>query len=164
MAKLFNEGMDCQAEAAMVKTFGTEMATKATLTLSNPRWIWLYGRFKVNDIFARVNARNWRRNNEIQRLLLPDTWAVEHLWELLCQWKMMITLDWRGHYIKMTLIRLFEIKAAEKYRDGLMRIYTLALLEACAAGACLALKDEDYITSTHRGHGHSSQRVQILKK
>src|SRR5687768_14532647 len=27
--------------------------------------------------------------------------------------------------------------------------------EACAAGACAALRTDDYITSTHRGHGHS---------
>src|SRR5918996_914997 len=26
--------------------------------------------------------------------------------------------------------------------------------EACAAGACLALRRDDFITSTHRGHGH----------
>src|SRR5687767_12535958 len=26
--------------------------------------------------------------------------------------------------------------------------------EAVAAGVCVALRDDDYITSTHRGHGH----------
>ena len=31
VASLFNQGLDCHAEAAMVKTFGTEMATKACL-------------------------------------------------------------------------------------------------------------------------------------
>ena len=66
----------------------------------------------------------------------------------------------------MTLIRLFEIKAAEKYRDGLMPGFIHLSLgqEACAAGACLALKDEDYITSTHRDMDIVSRRVQISKK
>ena len=27
-------------------------------------------------------------------------------------------------------------------------------MEAIAVGVCAALRDDDYITSTHRGHGH----------
>ena len=72
----------------------------------------------------------------------------------------------RSLYQKMTLIRLFEIKAAEKYRDGLMPGFIHLSLgqEACAAGACLALKEEDYITSTHRGHGHCIAKGANIKK
>lgn len=59
-------------------------------------------------------------------------------------------------YQIMCLIRRFETVAAEKYRDGKMPGFIHLSLgqEACAAGACVALEDRDYITSTHRGHGH----------
>ena len=56
----------------------------------------------------------------------------------------------------MCEIRTFEIVASERYRNGdLPGFIHLSLgQEACAAGACIALQSEDYITSTHRGHGH----------
>ena len=56
----------------------------------------------------------------------------------------------------MLLIRGFETAAAKQYREGNMPGFIHLSLgqEACAVGACLALKKEDYITSTHRGHGH----------
>ena len=59
-------------------------------------------------------------------------------------------------YHNMLLIRGFETAAAKQYRDGNMPGFIHLSLgqEACAVGACLALKKEDYITSTHRGHGH----------
>jgi pyruvate dehydrogenase E1 component alpha subunit len=57
---------------------------------------------------------------------------------------------------KMLLIRGFEERIKEVYAGGLMA--GLAHLydgeEAVAVGACAALQDSDYITSTHRGHGH----------
>ncbi len=57
---------------------------------------------------------------------------------------------------KMMLIRGFEERVKQVYAAGLMA--GLAHLydgeEAVAAGACAALADTDYITSTHRGHGH----------
>ena len=59
-------------------------------------------------------------------------------------------------YHRMRLIRRFEETAEELYRRGtvvgLLHLYIGE--EAVAAGACLALNDDDYITSTHRGHGH----------
>lgn len=59
-------------------------------------------------------------------------------------------------YRKMLLIRGFEEKIKEVYAGGFMA--GLAHLydgeEAVAVGACAALQDSDYITSTHRGHGH----------
>jgi Pyruvate/2-oxoglutarate dehydrogenase complex, dehydrogenase (E1) component, eukaryotic type, alpha subunit len=56
----------------------------------------------------------------------------------------------------MCEIRTFEIVASERYRNGdLPGFIHLSLgQEACAAGACAALEEGDYITSTHRGHGH----------
>jgi TPP-dependent pyruvate/acetoin dehydrogenase alpha subunit len=59
-------------------------------------------------------------------------------------------------YYRMRRIRRFEETAQELYRRGtvvgLLHLYIGE--EAVATGACLALRDDDYITSTHRGHGH----------
>jgi pyruvate dehydrogenase E1 component alpha subunit len=59
-------------------------------------------------------------------------------------------------YREMYRIRQFELKAAELFMQGLMagNIHTYAGQEAVAVGACQALKPTDFITSTHRGHGH----------
>ena len=61
-----------------------------------------------------------------------------------------------GMYRRMTLIRLFEEHANELYRSakmpGLTHLYTGE--EAVAVGVCSALRRDDWITSTHRGHGH----------
>lgn len=57
---------------------------------------------------------------------------------------------------KMLLIRAFEEKTQDLYARGL--IPGLAHLyigeEAVAVGVCMNLRNDDYITSTHRGHGH----------
>jgi len=56
----------------------------------------------------------------------------------------------------MTTIRLFESKAKDLFLAGVIR-GTLHLSigeEATSAGAVLALRPDDYILSTHRGHGH----------
>lgn len=59
-------------------------------------------------------------------------------------------------YEQMVKIRHFEDKVADIYARGLMpglaHLYTGQ--EAVAVGVCNALRDDDYITSTHRGHGH----------
>jgi TPP-dependent pyruvate/acetoin dehydrogenase alpha subunit len=59
-------------------------------------------------------------------------------------------------YYRMWLIRFFDESAMEQYRRDRMRGTTHAYIgeEAVAVGACAALNREDYITSTHRGHGH----------
>src|SRR6184192_1594782 len=59
-------------------------------------------------------------------------------------------------YRRMTLIRLFEEQANELYRSAKMPGLTHLYIgeEAVAVGVCAALRREDYITSTHRGHGH----------
>jgi TPP-dependent pyruvate/acetoin dehydrogenase alpha subunit len=56
----------------------------------------------------------------------------------------------------MQRIRRFEERAEELYLGGELPgfIHLSIGQEACAAGACLALRRDDYITSTHRGHGH----------
>jgi len=59
-------------------------------------------------------------------------------------------------YATMQTIRQFESRIVDLYAKG--EIPGLAHLyvgeEAVATGVCAALKDDDYITSTHRGHGH----------
>jgi TPP-dependent pyruvate/acetoin dehydrogenase alpha subunit len=59
-------------------------------------------------------------------------------------------------YRNVYATRQFELKSAELYRAGLIRGYLHPYLgeEAVAAGACAAVGEEDYIVSTHRGHGH----------
>lgn len=59
-------------------------------------------------------------------------------------------------YGLMCQVRAFEEAAVAGYRDGQLPGFIHVSLgqEACAAGACAALEDDDYITSTHRGHGH----------
>ncbi|HEX2987595.1 MAG TPA: thiamine pyrophosphate-dependent dehydrogenase E1 component subunit alpha, partial [Chloroflexota bacterium] len=59
-------------------------------------------------------------------------------------------------YRRMVRIRKFE--------DGVIQLYTRGIMpglahcypgeEAVAVGVCAALRQDDYITSTHRGHGH----------
>jgi TPP-dependent pyruvate/acetoin dehydrogenase alpha subunit len=63
---------------------------------------------------------------------------------------------WLHTYEQMAKIREFEEKANELYMKaimpGLTHLYSGQ--EAVAVGVCEALTREDYITSTHRGHGH----------
>src|SRR5579862_5802023 len=59
-------------------------------------------------------------------------------------------------YRQMVSIRLFEEQVNELYTcalmPGLAHLYIGE--EAVAVGICEALRADDYITSTHRGHGH----------
>jgi TPP-dependent pyruvate/acetoin dehydrogenase alpha subunit len=59
-------------------------------------------------------------------------------------------------YGQMVRIRAFERQVDQLYRSakmpGLAHLY--AGQEAVAVGVCEALRRDDYITSTHRGHGH----------
>ncbi|EKF41878.1 thiamine pyrophosphate-dependent dehydrogenase E1 component subunit alpha [Nitratireductor indicus] len=63
----------------------------------------------------------------------------------------------RGALRKMYLIRRFEEGAEESYMRGLIHgtMHLSIGQEASAMGICLGLTDDDQITSTHRGHGHS---------
>ena len=59
-------------------------------------------------------------------------------------------------YQCMVTIRQFEEGAAGLMRDGRIKgmLHLYAGEEAVAVGACFAVGKEDYIASTHRGHGH----------
>ena len=56
----------------------------------------------------------------------------------------------------MCKIRAFEEKAYKLFEENKLRgsVHLYTGEEACAATVCSTLTDEDYITSTHRGHGH----------
>jgi len=62
-----------------------------------------------------------------------------------------------GMLRRMMEIRAFEDKVFEllgrNVLQGASHVY--AGQEAVAVGACSAITDRDYVTSTHRGHGHS---------
>ena len=64
--------------------------------------------------------------------------------------------QWLHAYEQMSKIREFEEKANELYMKALMPGLThlYSGQEAVAVGVCEALNKDDYITSTHRGHGH----------
>jgi len=63
---------------------------------------------------------------------------------------------WLEIYRQMALIREFEEKVNELYVHGIMPglAHLYSGQEAVAVGVCGALRPDDYITSTHRGHGH----------
>jgi len=64
--------------------------------------------------------------------------------------------QWLQMYAQMLRIRVFEEHVNELYTSakmpGLAHLYIGQ--EAVAVGVCQALRSDDYITSTHRGHGH----------
>ncbi len=66
------------------------------------------------------------------------------------------TEHWLHIYEQMVKIRTFEEAANELYTSakmpGIAHLYIGE--EAIAVGICEALRQDDYITSTHRGHGH----------
>jgi len=63
---------------------------------------------------------------------------------------------WLSMYEQMLKIRIFEEHVNQLYTSakmpGLAHLYIGE--EAIAVGVCSALRRDDYITSTHRGHGH----------
>jgi acetoin:2,6-dichlorophenolindophenol oxidoreductase subunit alpha len=63
---------------------------------------------------------------------------------------------WLRMYKQMLRIRLFEEQVNELYTRALMPGLAHLYIgeEAVAVGVCEALQPADYITSTHRGHGH----------
>ncbi len=69
-------------------------------------------------------------------------------------------------YKIMVKIRQFEDKAYELFSQnmipGTMHLY--AGQEAVAAGVCGALREDDYVESTHRGHGHCIGKGADLKR
>lgn len=63
---------------------------------------------------------------------------------------------WLRAYRQMVRIRAFEERVNDLYTRALMPGLAHLYIgeEAVAVGVCEALNREDYITSTHRGHGH----------
>ncbi|RMD75877.1 MAG: pyruvate dehydrogenase (acetyl-transferring) E1 component subunit alpha, partial [Chloroflexi bacterium] len=64
------------------------------------------------------------------------------------------TLLWA--YERMRLIREFEDRLHVDFAAGKIPgfVHLYAGEEAVAVGLCAHLRDDDCITSTHRGHGH----------
>lgn len=85
--------------------------------------------------------------------LFPAAPAANHLDDILAG---VDREDWLLMYEKMFKIRTFEEHVNELYQaakmPGLAHLYIGE--EAVAVGVCQALRRDDYITSTHRGHGH----------
>ncbi|MEL6148622.1 MAG: thiamine pyrophosphate-dependent dehydrogenase E1 component subunit alpha [Chloroflexota bacterium] len=77
---------------------------------------------------------------------LPELAGVEHI----------DREQWVHMYQQMAKIRAFEEQANQLYLEakmpGLTHMYSGQ--EGVAVGVCEALRRDDYITSTHRGHGH----------
>ena len=63
---------------------------------------------------------------------------------------------WLRMYRQMMAIRLFEERVNDLYMRALMPGLAHLYIgeEGVAVGVCSALRKEDYVTSTHRGHGH----------
>lgn len=59
-------------------------------------------------------------------------------------------------YKDMSRIRVFEEIVRDRFADGTISgsVHLYIGEEAVAVGACAAINSDDYITSTHRGHGH----------
>ena len=69
-------------------------------------------------------------------------------------------------YKRMLEIRFFEEKVFDLYAQNLVpgTIHLYLGEEAVAVGVCSILKKDDYITSTHRGHGHCIAKGAELKQ
>jgi len=67
--------------------------------------------------------------------------------------------------LRMWQIRWFELRAMELFEEKLIRgsVHPYIGMEAIAVGVCAALEQKDYITSTHRGHGHCVAKGLDLK-
>ena len=70
----------------------------------------------------------------------------------------------------MRLIRYFELKMQDlfkqrtRYGEAVGAIHSYEGQEAIATGVCACLRDDDYIFSTHRGHGHAIAKGLDLDK
>ena len=60
-------------------------------------------------------------------------------------------------YGKMFLARLFDLRCAELFRENHIRgsLHLATGQEAVAAGVALALRQDDLLLTTYRGHGHA---------
>lgn len=76
------------------------------------------------------------------------------------------TEQWLHMYEQMCKIRAFEENANQLYLSAKMPGLTHMYIgeEAIAVGVCEALRRDDYITSTHRGHGHCLAKGANLRR
>ena len=66
--------------------------------------------------------------------------------------------EWTGKlYYQMVLIRRFEERLTGLYKEGVLRgsLHLCIGKEATGVGGCAALRADDYMTCTYRGHGQS---------
>ncbi len=68
-------------------------------------------------------------------------------------------------YRRMVTIRTFDQRAMEEFHKGNIwgSLHTYIGEEAVAVGVCSALRLDDQITSTHRGHGHTIAKGADIK-
>jgi acetoin:2,6-dichlorophenolindophenol oxidoreductase subunit alpha len=66
----------------------------------------------------------------------------------------------------MVKIRRFEERVSQLFAEGYIPGFLHLSIgqEAVAAGVCANLREDDYITSTHRGHGHCIAKGADVKK
>jgi 2-oxoisovalerate dehydrogenase E1 component len=59
-------------------------------------------------------------------------------------------------YYDLCLVRRFDERVIELFHQGVVKgtAHSCVGQEAIAVGACAALRDDDYVVSHHRGHGH----------
>ncbi len=71
-----------------------------------------------------------------------------------------------GLHRMMVRIRVFETRVAELFGEGKLPgfVHTYVGQEAAAAGVCARLRPDDYITSTHRGHGHALAKGMTMER
>ena len=78
-----------------------------------------------------------------------------------------VTRQQKARMLKhMIAIRRFEERVKELYAAGEITgaIHLYIGQEAIAVGACEALREDDYVTSTHRPHGHCIAKVYDLNR
>ena len=73
---------------------------------------------------------------------------------------------WLRLYEQMLTIRRFEETAIQLFEQGFIRgnVHPCIGQEAVSVGVCATLRREDYITSTHRGHGNCIAKGANLRK
>jgi TPP-dependent pyruvate/acetoin dehydrogenase alpha subunit len=73
-------------------------------------------------------------------------------------------------YAKMVLIRRFELRLMEMFAARMQvgdfpgALHTYVGEEAIAVGVCSVLRPDDYVFSTHRGHGHALAKGVDVKR
>ena len=74
--------------------------------------------------------------------------------------------EYLEYYRTMVTIRQFETMAGEFFADGKIPgfIHLSIGQEASSVGVCSCLRHDDYLTTTHRGHGHMIAKGADLKK